>query len=204
MDNSPTLHRPCWDTHDADRAATVARLIYQSHPEFYSLFSADLPRLIEAIRCQLREPDSELGLTSYLTADGRVVGVYSWYAAAEAEERKLVSLRMLLDVFEPSPAGRAELRQLRQEIPAVDAGPAYLSRIAVAEGCRGAGFGQRLIQAFEQEALSRNHRLASLHVRRSNDRAIRFYHAAGYRAVSSAALTYLTLIKELTPQALAA
>jgi ribosomal protein S18 acetylase RimI-like enzyme len=181
----------------ADCAMEVARLIYQSHPEFYSLFSADLARLIEAIRCQLFEPDSELGITNYLAAGGRVVGVYSWYGAAEAEERKLISLRMLLDAFEPSLAALGELRKLRQEIPTVDGDAAYLSRIAVAEGCRGAGFGQRLIQDFEEESLARNHRLASLHVRRHNDRAIRFYRAAGYRLVSSEALAYLTMNKEL-------
>jgi ribosomal protein S18 acetylase RimI-like enzyme len=191
------MHRPRWDVQPADCAMEVARLVYQSHAEFYSLFSADLPPLIEAIRCQLHEPDSELGITNYLTAGGRVVGVYSWYGAAEAEERKLVSLRMLLDVFEPSPTALAELRRLRQEIPAVDSHAAYLSRIAVAEGCRGAGFGQRLIQDFEEEALGQKHRLASLHVRRHNDRAVHFYRAAGYRLVSSEALAYLTMSKEL-------
>jgi ribosomal protein S18 acetylase RimI-like enzyme len=182
----------------------LALLIYQSHPEFYDLFSPDRGRLLEAIRQQLEEPDSELGHTKVLVGGDNVAGTLSWYHTSEADDRKMMSLRVMLDVLEPTEACFEGLRKFKEEVPAIEADGCYLSRIAVAESRRGTGLGQVLLRDFEDEAQCLDCRLAFLHVWRTNSRAIRFYSAAGYQPCSPPELAYLTMSKSVASPSLRA
>jgi len=205
MDGAPApVHLAAWSSAESASATDeTARLVYQAHPEYYDLFCDDRTRLLEAIRSQLLEADSELGNTRILFAGTQVVGVHSWYHASDTDVRKMVSLRILMDVLDPSLAALERLRQFKCELPPIDPDTCYLSRITVAENVRGSGFGQLLIRDFEQEAVRAGCRLVSLHVRGENHRAIRFYEAAGYRTVSPPGLAYIGMHKSLPSSAAA-
>jgi len=59
---------------------------------------------------------------------------------------------------------------------------ARLYSIAVAEGARGQGIGERLLAAAEEEARKRGHLSMRLEVRADNAPAIALYHRLGYKA----------------------
>jgi len=98
----------------------TADLIYQSFSEYYDLFSGNRKALLDSIRNQLREEHSELENSRILSHSNEIMGVYSWYLAEEMQERKMISLRMLLDIPETNANVFQDLEAFKQQVSVVD------------------------------------------------------------------------------------
>lgn len=68
-------------------------------------------------------------------------------------------------------------------VGSVDAESPELTYLAVAEGSRGTGLGQRLVEAFNGEFRNRNVAAYQLSVDAQNVQAVRFYERLGFRAI---------------------
>ncbi len=180
---------------NAEQKRTAARLVISSVPEYYALFGRTGDALVASVVEQFQLNGSELNFGQALLERGEVVGLYCALMQNRLKSAQLLGLRKLVDT---SDVARARLKQCLDrysarvaDLPSTDAW--YLTRIAVLDRAKGTGIADQLMSMFLETAPQTY--AASLHVAKSNTRAIRFYQRHGFAVQEVGNFDYLAMVR---------
>ncbi len=179
----------------------AAQLIHSSFHEFYELASVSPSLVIEHIEQQYDVPGSELQGTFVALVEGRVAGVHSSLLGSNLAAAQVLSTSRLARTV---PMSQKEtffvgVAELSRQLPPVPALSWYLSRFAVSPAYFGTGLAEEVLAHFSATA-SPDARYLSLHVSRSNTRAIAFYKRVGFSTYGGDQANYMALVREITPR----
>ncbi len=180
---------------DAEARRAAAGLVYESFAEFYDLLPLAPAQRIAAITAQFELSASELGATVVACSEGEVVGIHSALAAERLQAAQLVGVAR----FAQSLSGdarrsfRSGLNGFAGQVPPVPEESFHLARFAVAAERRGSGIAAALLDNFL--AAGRGFDRYSVHARRDNTRAIRFYEKHRFAPCSQDPTAYVSLCR---------
>lgn len=179
---------------DTDMLPQAAALVLQTFRDFYGIFGEDRDALLASIARQLAR-FSEIDQFVAAGRDQTIAGLISYYSLAEAEHRRLASVKDLLPLASDKRAAVTALRSFSESMAPFEGSALYLSRVSVAEAFQGAGLATRLLGRVEDIARSLRYSQIVLHVEARNDRARAFYARAGFTVVDPR--NYILLKKDL-------
>ena len=164
---------PCTSLSE-DLRLDAAELAADAMSALYDLVRADV---VPVLASEFLIPESELGDALALLQPG-LGGLVAHYPAKEIVDRQRASLYNALASLDRAPAAllMAQLRRQSGIMPQERAMGDYIARFAVHKNLRGTGTADRLMRLF-----AAGRPVISLHVRKDNPRAIRFYYRHGFK-----------------------
>ncbi|MDB2576155.1 GNAT family N-acetyltransferase [Planctomycetota bacterium] len=164
----------------ADREG-AAELIIEALPGFYG--QAQLrPAMISAVGSTLGQVGTDTAAGFAAGSGQGVRGVLTYARADKLDLARLGGVQQLLRALDPASRRlfREHLREYDADFAAAPSGTCYLSRLAVRTEARGSGLAERMMRHWIQQVDLDYEDGFSLHVDRSNFRAIRFYERLGF------------------------
>lgn len=164
-----------------------ALLIMEALPEYYSIEGVDGEEMAAALVALMDVPESDVGAGFSAICDGEVVATMTHVPNQSVSVKKAQltgTLGMLRKLSkESAQLMRDNLRDYSRAFPEVPEDRYYLARYTLSRRLRGTGLAQPLMEAWM--ALCVEHAgvetlLFSLHVDRSNHRAIGLYRKIGF------------------------
>jgi len=184
--------------HEAIEPHELCRGCVAADPNFFGQFATDKAALAAQLAALAQDAGSDCHGPVVATANGRALGFLFAYPLREMFSRQAQSLRRLLTLAPVPAALRQPLADLARSKGRIGtANSYYLARIYVGQQSRGQGVGEALMREFEAQGRARGFGALSLHVRRENDRAQRFYTWLGFTFTDRDATGYLSMEKEL-------
>ncbi len=182
--------RLLWKEPKADIGAlipTLAPWVVDASNPFADWYFGDPDVAAEILTEWMARPDSELYLGRALLlsdAVGKPEGVIVWVRGAQLSGCRAADFFAFLGDLGGGPEVDAIARQVTASaqalFPAVEAGDAYISRVAVDGARRGQGVGKRLLQAMLVALRDEGFSRVRLDVSDDNAVAISLYESAGF------------------------
>ncbi len=164
----------------ADREG-AAELIIEALPGFYGQERLR-PVMVSAVARTLGLVGTDTATGFAAGSEQGVRGVLTYTSADKLDLARLGGVQQLLRALDPDSRRlfREHLRDYDADFAVAPSGTCYLSRVAVRTEARGGGLAERMMRHWMQEVESDHANGFSLHVDRSNARAIRFYERLGF------------------------
>ncbi len=165
----------------ADREG-AAELIIEALPGFYNQRHLG-PAVVSAVAKTLGQEGTDTASGFFAAGDLGVRGVLTYVGSDRLDMARLGGVQQLLRALDPDARRlfRDHLREYEADFAAPPPGTCYLSRVAVRPEARGSGLAALMMSHWMKLVEARYDNGFSLHVDRSNARAIRFYHRLGFR-----------------------
>ena len=174
----------------AEDASAAAPLIFSSGPDAFNYVFSHRTRvnaegfIAHAFACDRGE--FSWRYFWIVEVDGAVAGTASGYTGADARDFLWPAVRQIIQCNGLIGGARVIRRGLKIEriiVPPSRADEFYIGNVAIAEGLRGKGIGQRLFAHLHGEARRRGAAVCTLDVSAENPRAEALYTRLGYRVV---------------------
>lgn len=165
----------------SEQRGAAAALVRAAVPIYFApLDNDEADRIIAA---EIDDPRTELECGQAAILDGEVAGIVCVYPTEELPERQFNSFQHAIRALSPAsvPAFVANLREIREGLPAIEGDGVYLAFIAAAEEMRGSGLSVTLM---EHAVRSAGPRPLFLMVHLDNQRARSFYRKQNFEDVA--------------------
>ena len=169
---------------DPARALRLAALSWSAQPEFYALIAMKREAILDRIARQIADPAFDMPQAFVLRGGEDVALVTSIDLSALARAQ----MAALMAFLRSAPKDGAKEFQMRMRaysatIEPIDDAGRYVSRVAVADECRGEGLGRQVMSEYLRHAGASS---VHLHVHRDNAPAIALYRSLGFVKCSDA------------------
>lgn len=180
-----------------EQLTEIARWIWQDHSDFYGIFCGEETEATSCIEALLKNANSDLTPPLLAVTKDQPIGVMCYFPLAELASRSLASLRLLMNKADDERMAIQKGKVFSSRVPPILGGGLYLARIAVTEYTQSQGVGSAMIRELEKRALSAGFSRICMHVRKSNEKAVRFYHKNAYKLCSNLDMPYISLEKHI-------
>jgi ribosomal protein S18 acetylase RimI-like enzyme len=163
---------------DRARALRLAAMSLSAQPEFYRLIDLPLDAILDCVARQIGDPAFDMA-GAFVLHGGEDVALVTDIDMAALAPAQMAALMAFLRLV-PAAAIRdfqQRMRAYAASIEPIDDAGRYVSRVAVADGRQGQGFGRRAMSDYLRRAGTVK---VHLHVHRDNAPAIALYRGLGF------------------------